>query len=93
MRKTDLIKKLQIELLAKQGEPVVIDYDWKIKWIIGSSSLSSIREPIVQIDLHTLKISETNENITDTIQFEMNINEFKQFKENLLAAKFNFKKS
>lgn len=57
---------------------MVTDFDWKLKWVIGSSSLSSLREPILQMDLHTKQIKDETV-IKDTVNFEMNIVELNTF--------------
>lgn len=85
IRKSDILSKLQTEILSKLDNPLVTNFDWKVNWIIGSSSLSSIREPIIPVDFSTLH-SKNNENIRNIINFEMNSNELDCFTNQLENA-------
>ncbi|KAL3269841.1 hypothetical protein HHI36_008899 [Cryptolaemus montrouzieri] len=50
-RKNDIEQYLIKESFLRAGHNLVENIDWKLKWIMGSSKLVSIREPILQLDL------------------------------------------
>lgn len=54
VRKEDIFQALAKESLLKAKHNLVDNFDWKIKWILGSSDLATIKEPVVQIDLHCI---------------------------------------
>lgn len=76
---------MKTELLAKKEDPACTGFDWKVKWIIGSSAMSSIREPVAQVDLQTLKINQ-KEHVKDTVKVEMNKGELDNFISQLQKA-------
>lgn len=78
IRKSEIQRAVTTECLAKSDSPVVTDFDWKLKWVVGSSSLSSLREPILQMDFHTKQIKDGFLK-KDIINFEMNIVELNTF--------------
>ncbi|XP_030766937.1 uncharacterized protein LOC115890754 [Sitophilus oryzae] len=73
LRRKDISNAVIKENLAKNGEQVVENYDWKLKWIMGSSELASIREPVCQVDFHCLTKDDKEAIVRKTINFEMNL--------------------
>ncbi|GLV32338.1 hypothetical protein CBL_00951 [Carabus blaptoides fortunei] len=65
IRKPEIQRFLTKECLAKTDYPVVTDFDWKLKWIIGSSTLSSLREPLLQMDVRTKNIDSDENTLND----------------------------
>nr|CAH7748514.1 unnamed protein product [Callosobruchus chinensis] len=55
IRKVDIHNSLMKELLLKKGDCLVENIDWKLKWILGSSDLASLREPLLQVFLHCVE--------------------------------------
>ncbi|PSN36265.1 hypothetical protein C0J52_22620 [Blattella germanica] len=51
VRQKDIQNILFQEKCAISG-PVLQDFDWKVKWVMGSSKSSSLREPLLSLDLH-----------------------------------------
>ncbi|KAG8230406.1 hypothetical protein J437_LFUL010207, partial [Ladona fulva] len=51
VRKDELMTHAAVEKVSK-SDNVLMDYDWKLKWIVGSSSFSDIQEPLLNLDLH-----------------------------------------
>lgn len=74
IRKSEILNKLQCDILCKLDVPLVTGFDWRLKWLIGSSSLSSIREPIAQLDLYTLNNKDDSFK-KNLVNFEMNLSE------------------
>nr|CAI5836126.1 unnamed protein product [Callosobruchus analis] len=72
IRKTDIQNSLMKELLLKKGDCLVENIDWKLKWILGSSDLASLREPLLQVILHCVQKHDirTEKNV---IQFEADL--------------------
>ncbi|KAF2901925.1 hypothetical protein ILUMI_04261 [Ignelater luminosus] len=71
IRKEEILQAIIRENLSKCGKPLVENIDWKLKWILGSSKLASLREPLLQVDLHCFK--KQDESTRKTINFEMNL--------------------
>lgn len=71
IRKEEILQAIIREKLSKYGKPLVENIDWKLKWIMGSSKLASLREPLLQVDLHCFK--KQDESARKTINFEMNL--------------------
>ncbi|GLH00913.1 Coiled-coil domain-containing protein 134-like Protein [Gryllus bimaculatus] len=49
VRKIDVENLLLCKSFAVSG-PKLQDFDWKLKWVMGSSALSSVREPLLLLD-------------------------------------------
>lgn len=79
IRKPEIQRAVTNECLAKMDCPVVTDFDWKLKWVVGSSTLSSIREPLMQMDLYTKQVDQDDNLHCGKINFEMNVHELNQF--------------
>ncbi|RZC38993.1 HCaRG domain containing protein [Asbolus verrucosus] len=74
IRKDDIFQALIKEKLVKSGHNLVENLDWKLKWVLGSSKLASIRQPLLQVDLHCLKKSPDVNNISKhNVNFEVNL--------------------
>ncbi|XP_014210148.1 COMM domain-containing protein 8 [Copidosoma floridanum] len=50
VRKSQLTDALLNDYLSRQG-PTLSDFDWRLKYVMGSSKMASIREPLLQLDL------------------------------------------
>lgn len=90
IRKNEIFQCIVKESLLKHEFPVVQNIDWKLKWIMGSSKLSALREPVVQVDLHCFKSQK--ENVRQTINFEMNLDQVDQFIAELERIQMEIKK-
>lgn len=74
IRKGHILEALIKESLVKSGCCLVDNFDWKLKWILGSSQLAGIREALLQLDLHcALKRENEEEIIRETVNFEMDL--------------------
>ncbi|KAJ9596125.1 hypothetical protein L9F63_012709 [Diploptera punctata] len=63
VRRNDIKNILLQEQCAISG-PVLQDFDWKVKWVMGSSKSALLREPLLNLDLYlseggSLKIKDT----------------------------------
>lgn len=78
VRQGDIQNALLEEKCAISG-PILQDFDWKIKWVMGSSKLSSLREPLLFLDLHLRDGKNMTTQKSDikqkTVSLEMNKNE------------------
>lgn len=54
IRRDDIFQALAKECVLNKGHNLVENFDWKVKWILGSSDLATIKEPIVQVDLYCI---------------------------------------
>ncbi|XP_046387624.1 uncharacterized protein LOC124157157 [Ischnura elegans] len=50
-RKSEIIPNANLNRVGKT-ENLLKDYDWKLKWVIGSSTFSALHEPLLALDLH-----------------------------------------
>lgn len=73
IRKNEIFQALAKQGLFQEGKSVVENIDWKLKWIMGTSSLAALKQPILQLDLHCFK--KPNEMSRKTVNFEMNLEE------------------
>lgn len=69
VRKDEIRQYLIKEQLLKRNIPLVENIDWKLKWVMGSSSLITVSEPLLQLSLHCAVGSEAT---PKTINFEIN---------------------
>ncbi|XP_034255100.1 COMM domain-containing protein 8-like [Thrips palmi] len=51
----DELKHCLLSKLKNGTSEVLTDHDWKVKWVMGSSSLSSLQETLLELDLTTTK--------------------------------------
>ncbi|KAK4875035.1 hypothetical protein RN001_011457 [Aquatica leii] len=70
-RKSQIYQAVLCDELHKTNANIVQNIDWKLKWIMGSSKLATLREPLLQVDLHCFR--KENENTRKTVNFEMDI--------------------
>lgn len=49
-RQGDLVGQVVRRRVAQSGRSVVENFDWRLKWILGSSA-AELREPVCQLDL------------------------------------------
>ncbi|XP_076173844.1 COMM domain-containing protein 8 [Ptiloglossa arizonensis] len=73
LRREQLTNALSIEY-SKQKYETLIDFDWRLKLVMGSSKLASSREPLLQLDL-TVEIRETKR----ILNLELNREELETF--------------
>lgn len=71
IRKQEILQAVLKEHLMKTGEPVVENVDWKLKWVLGSSKLVTLNEPLLQVDLHCLQNKDSVSR--STVNFEINL--------------------
>ncbi|XP_046739615.1 COMM domain-containing protein 8-like [Diprion similis] len=50
IRREQLLKALLREHSIKNGT-TLLDFDWRLKWVMGSSKLATLKEPLLQLDL------------------------------------------
>ncbi|KAF5286631.1 hypothetical protein FQA39_LY16205 [Lamprigera yunnana] len=84
IRKRQIYQAVLSEELELIDNRVVQNYDWKLKWVMGSSKLATLREPLLQLDLHCF-IKESKD--TRTINFEMSISQIDKLILDLEKAK------
>ncbi|CAK9830374.1 COMM domain-containing protein 8 [Anthophora retusa] len=60
---------------SKEIHETVIDFDWRLKLVMGSSKLATLREPLLQLDLTT----ENKASKKRTLGLEMNKDELDMF--------------
>ncbi|KAF7992833.1 hypothetical protein HCN44_005177 [Aphidius gifuensis] len=60
--------------ISQKKQPTVKDFDWRLKMVMGSSKISSLREFLLQLDLHT-----NYKNSEDIIGLEMTKEELDLF--------------
>lgn len=70
IRKEEIFQVLAEEAVVNRGHNLVKNFDWRLKWIMGTSSLATLREPVLQIDLHCKTNDKSKEN--ETVNFEVN---------------------
>eukprot|EP00102_Acyrthosiphon_pisum_P012253 XP_008181333.1 PREDICTED: COMM domain-containing protein 8 [Acyrthosiphon pisum] len=65
----------------------LVDFDWKLKYIMGSSSLSTLEEPLLQVILHLkdgLRSNNTeNPKVSENVFLEFSQEELSSFIEKL----------
>lgn len=54
IRQESLAKALTTEL-SQNNTPTIVDFDWRLKMIMGSSKVASLREPLLQLDLRVVE--------------------------------------
>lgn len=80
-------------LLCSGAKNLVENIDWKLKWIMGSSKLSTLREPVLQMNLSCIEKSEANVNVRNVVNFEMNPEQVDKLIDNLEKAKSSISSS
>ncbi|KAG5893298.1 hypothetical protein JTB14_023508 [Gonioctena quinquepunctata] len=62
IRRNEIFQAMAKEAVLKNGNNLVENIDWKLKWVLGSSDLASIREPLLQCNGRILEFYKTDEN-------------------------------
>lgn len=72
VRKNEIIEKL-LQFKHSENGPLMLDYSWRLKLVMGSAKLTNFVEPLFQLDLRTMenKIDEISFN---NVTMEMNNN-------------------
>lgn len=83
VRKDEILQAVAKDNFRQAQLPLVENFDWKLKWINGSSKLASLSEPVLQVDLHCMGIDKPK----TTVNFEMNLEQLDQFILELESAK------
>lgn len=68
-RKVDIVLKLLKEHNSRCG-PVLDKFDWKLKWVLGSSSSVNLRYPLVELMLDTVQ-TEQDKIVRKSITLEL----------------------
>lgn len=84
IRKDDIFQAVLCEELHKGDKNIVENIDWKLKWVMGSSKLATLREPLVQVDLYCFK--KINDNVRNAVNFEMNVDQVNKLIQDLEEA-------
>jgi len=50
-RKAELRSGLVDQILGASGEPVLKDFDWRLKMVLSSDKVEGLNEPLVSLDL------------------------------------------
>ncbi|XP_069704091.1 COMM domain-containing protein 8-like [Periplaneta americana] len=77
VRRVD-IQNVMLQKTCAISGPILQDFDWKVKWVMGSSKLSSLREPLLSLDLHLTEgrsMKNKNASVTNTLNLELDKNE------------------
>ncbi|XP_011314666.1 COMM domain-containing protein 8-like [Fopius arisanus] len=80
IRRDQLLKALAFNHSQKQTA-TMIDFDWRLKLVMGSSKMSSLKEPLLQLDL---RVKEKDQE--EILDIEMNREELDGFIKTLEAA-------
>ncbi|XP_015112024.1 COMM domain-containing protein 8 [Diachasma alloeum] len=80
IRRDQLAKALAFNHSQKQTA-TMMDFDWRLKMVMGSSKVSSLKEPLLQLDL---RVKEKGEE--EILGIEMNREELDSFIKTLEAA-------
>lgn len=76
IRKDEIYQALVEEAVVNRGHNLVKNIDWRLKWVMGTSGLATLRKPLLQVDLQC-KTNEKN----DCVNFEVNLDQL----DNLLS--------
>ncbi|XP_022903378.1 COMM domain-containing protein 8-like [Onthophagus taurus] len=87
IRKEDIENHVKYENIVNSGLLLVENFDWKLKWVIGSSSFATLCEPLVQIDFNC----GGNGNIKENVNFEMTFEQVERMIEELEMMKTKIK--
>ncbi|CAH1104246.1 unnamed protein product [Psylliodes chrysocephalus] len=86
IRKNDVFQYLARTYVLKNGNNLVENIDWRLKWVLGSSDLAILKEAYLQIDLNG--VQNKDEKIQKTsISFEANLEQVDQIIKELKAVK------
>ncbi|KAK9886081.1 hypothetical protein WA026_014866 [Henosepilachna vigintioctopunctata] len=74
IRQGDIQQYLIKASFLNSGHNIVENIDWKLKWILGTSKLSTVREPILQLTLGCVsKESDDLKPKNNKVNFELNL--------------------
>ncbi|KAL1506115.1 hypothetical protein ABEB36_005539 [Hypothenemus hampei] len=90
IRYKDIVSLIVKEKLLAQGHLVLESFDWKLKWILGSSKLATIREPVCQIELICLNKGNNLVPRRTSINFECNLEQINGLISSLNSIRNNF---
>lgn len=94
IRQNEIVQAIAKDSLLSNGtKNLVENFDWKLKWIMGSSKLSTLREPILQMNLSCIEESKNNTTSKNVIGFEMDIEQVDKLIDSLEKAKTVFSSS
>lgn len=72
-RQKDIVNALMKENFMNNGHHLVENIDWKLKWVLGSSQLATIREPVCQVELGYLLPEKNSTGLKKSINFEVHL--------------------
>ncbi|GJQ82120.1 hypothetical protein Trydic_g15907 [Trypoxylus dichotomus] len=75
IRKDEIRQNIVKENLLDKDIPLVENIDWKMKWVMGSSSLVTVSEPLLQVDLNCAGSSKPKK---ETVNFEVNLEQLEE---------------
>lgn len=88
VRQQEILQTLARKNLLHSGVKNLVDnIDWKLKWVMGSSKLSSHKEVLLQMDLSCAEENDVNCVINKNISFEMNLEQIDKLLNVLEKAK------
>lgn len=70
-RKEEIYQTIVKQNILDKVENLVENFDWKVKWIMGSSKMASLREPLLQMTLHCMGHK--------SVEFEANMEQLENF--------------
>lgn len=84
VRKQEIDQAAVKQSLLENGvENLVENFDWKVKWVMGTSKMALLREPLVQINLHCVGGS--------TVDFEADVDKLECLINELERVRSEFK--
>lgn len=84
LRLNEIRQNLVKEDLLSRNIPLVENIDWQLKWVMGSSSLVTVSQPLLQVDLHCAVGSDIKRR---TVNFEMNLDQVEELISKLEEAR------
>lgn len=87
IRRNDVFRAVLCDEVRKGNKDIVENIDWKLKWVMGSSKLATLREPLLQVDLHCF---EKENDVRNTIHFEMNLDQVNRLINDLEQAHVSY---
>lgn len=86
VKKDTMYQAFVRKALLKKGYNIIENIDWKLKWILGSSDLASLREPLLQVDLYAVK-NNSDRAERSIINFEANLKQVDSMIKELVKIK------
>lgn len=78
IRYPDIVDAIVQERLHVTGHPILQNIDWKVKWVLGSSKLANVREPICQLELLCMVMGSNFKPTRTSIHFECDLEKLDQ---------------